>query len=136
MLDKKLLFREHINYALEKGGKCFKVLYSILCRGSKLNTTSKLLLYKTVLRPIILYGSPVWDKSANMHLNQLQLFQNRLLRICLQLPFRHPTADTHEEARIEYVREFTNRINCKFKDACRFNGNRLISQLANEFVAR
>jgi hypothetical protein len=91
ILDKKLILNQHINYTIEKVNKVIKILYPMLSRKSRLNTSNKLLLYKQVLRPILSYACPVLANTAKIHLKKLQVTQNKIITLILYLPWRTST---------------------------------------------
>lgn len=129
ILDQKLLFRDHIDYAVEKSGKCIKMLYSLLNRNSRLHQRNKTLTYKVIIRPIFLYALPVWCDCALTHRKRLQIFQNKILKMCLGLPWRYPTEDLHKDAEMELVQQFIDKVNLQFKSRCGSSSNPLISTL-------
>ena len=94
-LDKRLTFRKHIEEKVISGSKLIKILYSFINKNSKLNLKNKLLLYKTVIRPTILYSSKIWANCSNVHINKKQVFQNKVLKRVLNLPPWHSTIDIH-----------------------------------------
>lgn len=71
LLDDKLTFKRHIEYAVDKTQKYMRILYSLIHRRSKLNILNKILIFKSVFRPIMLYGAPVWNTCATTHRNSL-----------------------------------------------------------------
>lgn len=62
--DKILTFRQHIDNVLKRTHTVTKILYSLLCRKSHLNTNNKILLYKACLRPIFTYATPAISKYS------------------------------------------------------------------------
>lgn len=126
--DKTLTFERHIRHAIDKSGKCTRALYSLLGRGSKLHTQNKLLLFKAVIRPIMLYGSPVWGNCADTHLQKLQVAQNRCLKMCLKLPPRFPTAELHKRAEIEQIKPYLLKLKTAFIERCPFIDNPLVME--------
>ena len=73
-LDQKLTFNTHIAKIVEKCNKLFLVLYPLLNRNSGLNFENKLLIYKAIVKPIIMYGSPIWWQSASTHIKKITSF--------------------------------------------------------------
>ncbi|GBM30555.1 hypothetical protein AVEN_265008-1 [Araneus ventricosus] len=59
-LDSRLTYDKHITNINKKTRTAKARLYPLLGRKSKLSLKNKLLLYKTILRPIMTYASPVW----------------------------------------------------------------------------
>ena len=130
-LDSKLLFGYHLANARNKAIAATSALYPLLARSSKLDTRTKLLLYKAVIRPIMLYASPVWSTAAQCHLKPLQIAQNRALKIIFKLGRQHPTRDLHERANIPFVEEYIGSLNERFFERCRNSEFPAINQLAN-----
>lgn len=128
-IDKRLTFKDHVSASITKVGRCIRSLYSILNRNSKLHTRNKLLLFKTILRPTMLYGSPVWRNCAMTHRKKLQVMQNKCLKMCLNRPFRYPTLDLHVDANIEMIDQYTERIQSNFRQRCRYSEHTLINSL-------
>ena len=48
---------------------------------------NKVLLYKTMIRPILLYASPAWAAVRKAHRKKLQVFQNKALRRITNAPW-------------------------------------------------
>jgi hypothetical protein len=84
-LDKKLLFKPHIQHTTEKIQKLIRLLYPLINRRSHLDMKNKLLVYKTIFLPMMLYASPIWDACALSHLKLLQTHQNKCLKMILNL---------------------------------------------------
>jgi len=63
IFDRKLTFREHINYMAEK---CTKLIFAP-SKSAKFNWGLKHAALKTIytggILPLLLYGAPVWKKS-------------------------------------------------------------------------
>lgn len=130
-LDKKLIFAKHIDKVLQRSGFCVKSLYSLLNRRSKLSHSNKLLLYKSVVRPIMLYSSPVWGSCAATHIKKVQVAQNRCLKMCLNLPYRFPTTELHRLSKVEPVAQYIAKSKVQFYHGCRISDNPLIRELAH-----
>lgn len=117
MLDKRLTLQQHINYAIDKTNNAVKILYSLLNRRSKLNTTNKLMIYKVALRPILTYAAPILSGAAPTNIQRLQTTQNKILRMCLNKPWHYPTNDIHQETGLEFVKDFLHRLSEKFESS-------------------
>lgn len=82
-----------------------KRLYPIINRRSKAALQNKLAVYKMVVAPMLLYGSPVWQGCARTHRKKLQVMQNKFLRMILNQPWRTRTTDLHRMAGVAQVEE-------------------------------
>ncbi|KAL9694098.1 hypothetical protein quinque_013383 [Culex quinquefasciatus] len=103
LIDSKLLFRYHLDDRIIKGIAMLKKLYPIINRRSKASLKNKLAVYKMVVAPMLLYGSPVWQGCAMTHRKKLQVIQNKFLRLILNQPWRTRSSDIHRLASIEPV---------------------------------
>jgi hypothetical protein len=62
----------------------------LLGRNSKLSTSNKLLIYKTILKPIWTYGIQVWGTASNSNIEILELFQSKALRMIVDASWHVP----------------------------------------------
>ncbi len=83
-LDKRLTWIPHIKNTLAKARKVSGALNPLLQKYSKTPIHNKLLIYKTQIRPVITYASPIWG-TANT--KRLETFQNVMLRRCTKSPW-------------------------------------------------
>jgi hypothetical protein len=65
-------------------------MYWLLGRQSQLSTTNKLLLYKTILKPIWTYGIQLWGTASTSNIEILERFQSRALRMIEDAPWYVP----------------------------------------------
>lgn len=128
-LDKKLKFTIHIDQTVKKSHQIIRTLYPLINRKSKLNLNNKLLLYKSVFRPVITYGCPTWGNCAQTHLKRIQIVQNKVLKLMLNLPFFHSTVALHEEAKMKMISQYINDLKNKFFARCTFSEYELIANL-------
>ena len=84
-------------------------MYCIKGRKSKLSLENKLLIYKTILKPIWTYGIPLWGTASNSNIEILQRFQNKVLRSIVNAPWYVPNTVLHTDLQIPTVKaEITN----------------------------
>ena len=114
LFDKRVTMRQHIQYVIDKTSKAVRILYPLLNRKSQLNKSNKILLYKVALRPILSYGGPILSTIAPTHIKKLQIMQNKILRMCLEKPRYTRINELHEEAGVETMSVFINKLNSKF----------------------
>lgn len=113
-LDKKLNFAKHIDETCKKSMKTIRALWPILNKRSTLNLKNKNLIYKSVIRPTLTYGSPIWYKAAKTHLQKLQIIQNKCLKIINKKHWRYSTQLLHSETGYEMINDFVKQINDKY----------------------
>ena len=129
LIDRRLTFKDHINYSIEKFNKTFKLLYSLLHRKSKLSITNKLLLYILILRSLLIYASPVWFNSAKTHIKKLQVAQNKCLKIIYDKPWLYSTKKLSKISDVPLVIDQIIKIRKKFKYKLCLVQNSIINQL-------
>jgi hypothetical protein len=113
-LDPKMTFKLHITHTLRKLNYRLRQLYPIINRSSSIDIHLALTIYKALIRPIMTYASPVWGFAALTHINKLQAFQNKTLRIITKLPKVLPIHTLHEQTNIPliltYIKSLTTAL--------------------------
>jgi hypothetical protein len=66
-------------------------MYWLLGRSSRLSLSNKLLLYKTILKPIWTYGIQLWSTASTSNIEILERFQSKALRIIVDAEQSHPS---------------------------------------------
>ena len=130
-LDKTLTFSNQVQYTKLKTLKLIKTLYPFINRKSKLNHENKLLIFKSIFHPVLLYASPVWGNCANTHLHSLQTTQNKILRLILNKPFYYKTSKLHIKTKIKLLQDTISIRTQKFISKCIHSNNPLISNIPN-----
>lgn len=129
VLDKTLTFKNHTKNQCIKAQKYIKILYPLIHRKSTLNIKNKLLIYKSIFRPIILYASEVWGECAETYIKQLQITQNKCLKLIYNLPFFYSTRLLHEKCQITTISNALQNTKLKFISRCEQSNNQLIVNL-------
>jgi hypothetical protein len=100
-----------------------------LNKSSAIDINLDLTIYKTLIRPIITYAAPAWGYAPKTHLNKLQVFQNKLLRIITKLPRVTPTDILHEQTAMETIKNHVRELAQKLYIKSQFSDNSQIRQL-------
>ena len=82
IFDKKLLWRDHIDYLVNKCRKRINLLKTL--SGSKwgADKATMVIVYKSLIRSIIDYGSEIYDSACISSKLRLDRIQSQCLRIC------------------------------------------------------
>lgn len=64
----------------------FKNLYWLLNKRSKLNLNSKILIYKSIIKPIWTYGVQLWGTAKTSNIQKLERAQTKIIRAMLGAP--------------------------------------------------
>ncbi|CAG9804526.1 unnamed protein product [Chironomus riparius] len=133
-LDNKLLFKDHIDNVIHKASAhSFSSFYCILKRNSHASLESKLRIYKSYIRPIMTYACPIFVNAAKCHINKLQLFQNKILRMILDIHWDDfkSNKDIHDSANIPLIKDYIDKITNNFYSKSNSHSNHLIANLGN-----
>lgn len=113
-LDRRLTWGIHINKKLNECHTRLVQLYPIINRKSSLKIECALLIYKSLLRPIITYGCTVWGAASKTQINKIQVLQNKILRIATNAPWFIRNKHLHDELGVPTIRHFIRKCNKKF----------------------
>ena len=91
-----------------------RTLYLLLNKNSGMSTSNKLLIYKTVIRPVITYACPAWSLTSRINLNKLQVLQNKFLRFVRKYPRYAAVKQMYEELNIEIIVSLVRRLIINF----------------------
>ncbi|GFU76579.1 RNA-directed DNA polymerase from mobile element jockey [Trichonephila clavipes] len=86
-LDAKLTFAYHIEQTRKKALAVHAMLKRLISRRSKLPIRHKVLLYKSIIRPVMCYGSQIFGSAGMCHLKKLHTLTNSFLRQLVNAPW-------------------------------------------------
>jgi hypothetical protein len=89
-------------------------MYWLLGRKSKLSTSNKLLIYKTILKPIWTYGIQLWGTASNSNIEILERFQLKVLRLIVDAPWYVPNTVIRRDLQIPTVTEEIRRYSSQY----------------------
>lgn len=109
-------FNSHVTSIISKAFFAFQLIHPLLKIRQGLPTSTKLLLYKQLIRPILMYGFPIWFSISKTYMGKLLKFERKILRICTGL-YRQPYSDKfysnktlYEKAKIEPIDQYLFRL--------------------------
>jgi hypothetical protein len=86
-LDRRLTWHKHIFAKRKQLGITLTNMYWLLGHKSKLSTSNKLLIYKTILKPIWTFGIHLWGTASTSNIEILEHFQSKALRMIVDSPW-------------------------------------------------
>lgn len=104
-LDAKLNYKAHIQITKQKAANSLRATYPLLA-NKRLSTSNKMIIFKSIIRPILAYAAPVWHKAAISNIKGLQIIQNKSLKIIHNLHWRYPTSNLVIRTRIPRIINF------------------------------
>lgn len=105
-LDQRLTWGFHINKRLNTAYSRLGMLYPLMNRTSPLKIECSLLLYKSIIRPIMTYACVIWSTAAKTHKRKMQVFQNKVIRIICNAPWYVRNDQLHEELALPTIDSF------------------------------
>jgi hypothetical protein len=89
-LDRRLTWHKHIFAKRKQLGITLTKLYCLLRHKSKLSASNKLLIYKTILKPIRTYGIQLWSRASTCNIEILESFQSKALCTLVRAEHAYP----------------------------------------------
>lgn len=114
IFDERMYFKPHISHCIQKTFAGQQKLYPLICPRSPLSPANKLTIYKSIIRPVMTYGAPVWSIVSDTQRLRLQRFQNRILRGVLSAGRYTRIRDLHAMSGVEPVSDFLDQVSEKF----------------------
>jgi hypothetical protein len=104
---------------------------SLVSRRSKLSTKNKITIYRTIIRPAMMYSVAVWGNVAYTQLQKLQVVRNKFLRAAFNAPWFVRIAQLHREANLPTIREYRQDVAGKFFENAANHPNPLVREAVN-----
>ncbi|GJQ83045.1 hypothetical protein Trydic_g20060 [Trypoxylus dichotomus] len=101
LVNPRVNWRAYIHRVLDRGREISRTLYPLLIGRGKLHLSSKIRIYRT---------------AATTHMNKLQAFPSRILRMALNAPWFVRNTTLLEDAGVESLIDFCRRIPIRFFD--------------------
>lgn len=83
-----------------------RMLYPLIHFKSTLQIKSSLLLYTSIIWPLISYACPVWAAASPTKIKKLKILQNKFLRICLKTPWFMRNGQIHNDTGIPFINKW------------------------------
>ena len=129
-LDSKLTFQSHITKTITKAYSALSILYPFF-KSYTLTRRTKLILYMSIIRSMLLYGCEAWSIIAQRHEKRLQILQNKCLKIIFDAPRYTRITELHDVAGIPYIAELLDSHVQKMHNAILTHENPLVRAMGN-----
>lgn len=90
-IDEYLYFNCHIKIQTKKATSAY-MLIKRLFFSKHLNSDVKLICYKSLIRPILTYGCPIWFNQCPSYMEKYRVLERKILRSCLHM-YRKPETE-------------------------------------------
>jgi hypothetical protein len=128
-LDRRLTWRHRILAIRKQLGLTLSKLHWLLGRQSRLSLHNKLLLYKTILKPIWTYGIQLWGTASTSNVEILERFQAKALRQIVNAPWYVSNAVIRRDLCISTVKEEIRRFSSRYSRQLRSHPNEILQPL-------
>lgn len=135
-LDRRLTWKKHLWNKRIHLSEVLRKMYWLIGRNSQLSIESKLILYKSVLKPKWLYGIQIWGSTAPSNIDIIQRFENKLLRVIVDAPWYVPNSVIRNDLQMPTVKEEIIRYAIKHREKLAAHPNSLASNLIKLKVRR
>ncbi len=108
-LDQKLKWSVHVSKKCAELRLRLREILWMIRASNKISLDNKRVLYLALLRPIWVYGIPLWGTAADLHIDKIQQFQNSVLRRMTGAPKYITNCQLREELRLETVYQIIAR---------------------------
>jgi len=112
-IDSKLTWKQHLNYKRTQIKLKMNQLHWMMGKHSKLTLNNKILLYKTIIKPIWLYGIQLWGTTKKSNICIIQRQQNKILRQITGASWYITNADLHHDLEVPLVNEEIVKVSAK-----------------------
>ena len=126
------MWRTHIKAKRRQLGLKTRNMNWLIDKKSQLSLENKIILYKTIIKPVWTYGIELWGCSKPSNTKILQTFQSKTLRKLVNAPWYVSNATLHNDLSIPYVTEVIRAYAEKHKNRTTQNNNQLIRNLFNQ----
>ena len=109
--DQSLTWKEHIGKKKKQLDHKTQEIKWLIGKNSSLSLENKILICKTVLKPVWTYGIELWGCANKSNITIIQRYHSKLLRTVANAPWYVSNHNLHTDLHISYVRTvFQERI--------------------------
>ena len=105
VFDPKLSFNAHTESIIPKVTSRTNILRILKGKYWKSNPKILVKLYKTLIRPIFEYANFPFLSAPESTIRKIQILENKILRICLHSDWKQTTAEVHNLANLETIKQ-------------------------------
>lgn len=133
-LDKKLTWKQHISKKRKQIDMKTRELQWLIGRKSRVSTENKILIYKTVIKPIWTYGLELWGCASKSNIDIIQRCQSKILRQIIDAPWYVTNHTLHTDLQVPTVQEEIRKKAITHHDAIEIHPNPLMEQLLETVI--
>ena len=128
-LTSTLNYSAYIKTAAHKAIGNLVQLFLLLANDSTLSVATKLHIYKAAVRSTMTYAAPVWCSISDSTYQQLEIVQNKCLRVITSSPRYTPIIRLRTGLGVESIQAYVRRLAIRFYSNCHLHPNPLIGAI-------
>ncbi|GBP06782.1 RNA-directed DNA polymerase from mobile element jockey [Eumeta japonica] len=113
-LDQRLTWKFHIKAKLTQMKLKLAQLHWLIGRNSTLSLDCKLLIYKSLMKPIWFYGAQLWGTASASLVEKIQRWQNKILRLITSDPWYVRNLNIHQDLNMPLVTTEIDKVAGKY----------------------
>jgi len=127
--DRRLTWKERIVMKRKQLEHKPREIKWLIGKNSPLSLENKMLMYKTILRPVWTYGIELWGGTNKSNIATMQRCQSKLLRTITNAPWYVSNHTLHTDLHIPYVRTVIHDRTNKHRTTLASHPNPLVEPL-------
>ncbi|PNF38784.1 RNA-directed DNA polymerase from mobile element jockey [Cryptotermes secundus] len=131
-LDSRLTWKQHITKKRKQVDLKVKDIHWIIGSKSSTSLDSKVLLYKTIIKPIWTYGIELWGCASKSNIAIMQRRQSKILRMITNAPWYVSNQTLHDDLNVPFVKEVIQERSIKHHDKLGHHSNTLLQPLLEQ----
>lgn len=131
-LDKRLTWKDHIKSKRTYLDIKTKKMFWLLGPKSQLSLENKLLIYKSILKPVWTYGIQLWGTASYSNIDIIQKYQSKILRQITNAPWFVRNSTIHNDLKTPFVKEEIKRYSTNYLDRISNHSNLLAITLLDD----
>jgi len=136
IIDKRLKWRTHLEHIEKKIAPRIGLLRYLARSAYEPNNKIMINIYKSLVRTIIVYGSPVLLTADQKVWDRLQICQNKAIRAALGLPIYTSTKYIHTTSQLPKIKEYAVEILQKAIQTATTNNDITLSRQLQDIFRR
>lgn len=135
-IDNKLTWKHHIEKKRDQIKNKFRQLYWLLSNNSTLSIDNKLLIYKSIIKPIWTYGIQLWGTAKRTNIEIIQRQQSKILRAIMNADWYIRNDDIHDGVGIPMIIDEIRTISRSYHNKLADHSNKDINNLPIEELTK
>jgi hypothetical protein len=135
-LDSRLTWKQYIAKKRKQVDLKVKDIYWIIGRKSTTSLDSKLLLYKTIIKPIWIYGTELWGCASKSHIAKMQRSQSKILRMITNAPRYVTNQSLHDDLKVPLIKDVIQERSINHHDKLGNHSNTILQLLLEQQQSR